>query len=99
MQAQFARHFPSLAAMVRFHELATPVTQQNFVCTPAGSIYGIELSAERMTGPVLRVRTPVPGLALAGQDVSGPGIPGSFASGLYAAAVAEPRLWPRLLQA
>jgi all-trans-retinol 13,14-reductase len=99
MLAQFGRHFPSLAGMVRFHELATPVTQQHYARTPAGSIYGTELSAERMTGPVLRVRRPVPGLALAGQDVFGPGLPGSFASGLYAAAAVEPTLWPRLLQA
>jgi all-trans-retinol 13,14-reductase len=33
-------------------------------------MYGIEMSAERLTTPALRVRTPIHGLMLAGQDVT-----------------------------
>ena len=94
--AQFGRHFPALAPMVRFHELSTPVTQQRYVRSPGGAMYGIEMSAERLTSPALHVRTPLPGLLLAGQDVTSPGIEGAFMGGMLAAAAVEPSLWPML---
>lgn len=94
--AQFRRHFPVLAPLVKFHELATPVTQWRIARTPAGATYGIELSPDRLTGPDLRVNTPVAGLSLAGQDVFGPGVPAAFTAGLFAAAATEPSLWQRL---
>ena len=94
--AQFRRHFPALAPMLRFHELSTPVTQQHFVRSPDGAMYGIEMSAQRLGSDALDVRTPVPGLLLAGQDVSGPGIQAACMSGLLAAAAIEPSLLRRL---
>jgi len=96
MLAQFLRHFPALKPMVRFHELSTPLTQRHYVRSPAGAMYGIEMTAERMTSPALHVRTPVPGLLLAGQDVTSPGVPGAFMGGLMAAATVEPALWRSL---
>ena len=95
--AQFARHFPGLASMVRFHESATPVTQLRYVRSPQGSMYGIELDADRLGSAALNVRTPLPGLLLAGQDVSGPGVQAAAMSGLMAAAVLEPALLRRLV--
>ena len=59
--------------MVRFHELSTPLTQRRYVRSPDGAMYGIEMSAERLTSPALRVCTPVHGLLLAGQDAASPG--------------------------
>jgi all-trans-retinol 13,14-reductase len=94
--AQFARHFPLLAPMVRFHELSTPLTQKHFVRSPDGAMYGLEMSAERLESAALKVRTPVPGLLLAGQDVSGPGIQAATMSGLLAAAAIEPALFRQL---
>jgi all-trans-retinol 13,14-reductase len=91
--AQFLRHFPALQPMLRFHELSTPVTQQRYVRSPDGAMYGIEMTAERLTSPALHVRTPLPGLLLAGQDVTSPGVPGAFMGGLMAAASVEPALW------
>jgi all-trans-retinol 13,14-reductase len=96
MLAQFRRHFPALAPMLRFHELSTPVTQQHFVRSPDGAMVGIEMSARRLGSDALDVRTPVPGLLLAGQDVSGPGIQAACMSGLLAAAAIEPTLLRRL---
>jgi all-trans-retinol 13,14-reductase len=93
MLAQFLRHFPALKPMLRFHELSTPVTQQRYVRSPDGAMYGIEMTAERLTSPALHVRTPLPGLLLAGQDVTSPGVPGAFMGGLMAAATIEPALW------
>lgn len=94
--AQFLRHFPALQPMMRFHELSTPLTQRHFVRSPEGAMYGIEMSAKRLTTPALRVRTPVGGLLLAGQDVIGPGVPAAFMGGLLAAAAIEPSLWSSL---
>jgi hypothetical protein len=36
---QFRRHFPVLAAMLRFHELSTPLTQQHYVRAQDGATY------------------------------------------------------------
>jgi all-trans-retinol 13,14-reductase len=94
--AQFCRHFPALAPMVRFHELSTPVTQRRYVRSPDGAMYGIEMSAHRLTTPALRVSTPVHGLLLAGQDVTSPGVAGAFMGGLMAAVVLEPALLRKL---
>jgi all-trans-retinol 13,14-reductase len=94
--AQFGRHFPALAPMVRLHELSTPVTQHSFVRTPEGATYGLEMSVERLASPALNVRTPVPGLLLAGQDVSGAGVEAASMSGLMAAAAIEPALLRQL---
>jgi all-trans-retinol 13,14-reductase len=41
------------------------------------------------------LRTPLPGLLLAGQDVTSPGVPAAFMGGLMAAASIEPGLWRR----
>ena len=91
--AQFRRHFPALAPMVRYHEAATPLTQQRYVRATGGSMYGIEMSVERVAGDAVRLRSPVPGLVLTGQDVAGPGIAPSFMTGLMAAATVDAGLW------
>ena len=96
MLAQFRRHFPQLAPMLRFHELSTPVTQQRYVRTPDGAMYGIEMTPQRLSSRALNVRTPLPGLLLAGQDVSGAGIQASCMSGMLAAAALVPSLLRQL---
>lgn len=96
MLAQFQRHFPALQPMVRFHELSTPLTQRRYVRSPDGAMYGVEMTAERLTNPDLHVRTPLAGLLLAGQDVTGPGVPAALMGGLMAAATLEPALWARV---
>ncbi len=90
--AQFARHFADLAAMVRFREISTPLSQQRFVRTPAGAMYGLDMSAGRIESKALSVHTPVPGLLLAGQDVTGAGVQPSSISGMLAAAAIRPSL-------
>jgi all-trans-retinol 13,14-reductase len=91
--AQFKRHFPALAPLVDFHEASTPLSQASFVAADHGAMYGLEMSAARMGQRALRVRTPLPGLLLAGQDAASPGIQGAFMGGFMAAASIEPRLW------
>jgi all-trans-retinol 13,14-reductase len=94
--AQFGRHFPGLAPLVRFHELATPVTHRHYARTPSGAMYGLEMDPQRLASPALDIRTPVHGLLLAGQDVFGAGVPAAAMSGLLAATALEPRLLMRL---
>ena len=94
--AQFKRHFPMLAPMIDFHELSTPLSQASFVVADRGAMYGLEMSAGRMSHSALKVRTPVPGLLLAGQDVGSPGIQGAFMGGFMAAASIELRLWKEM---
>jgi all-trans-retinol 13,14-reductase len=94
--AQFERHFPALAPMVRFHEAATPLTQRRFVRAVDGAMYGLEVSVARQGSDAIKLRTPVPGLLLAGQDVVGPGVQAAFMGGLMAAATVEPVLWRKL---
>jgi all-trans-retinol 13,14-reductase len=96
MLAQFKRHFPELAPLVDFHELSTPLSQATFVGAHRGAAYGIELSAERLGSDALGVRTPVPGLFLAGQDAMSPGVQGAFMGGFAAAAAVDPRLWKEM---
>jgi all-trans-retinol 13,14-reductase len=93
---QFDRLFPALRPMRRFHELATPLTQRRFVHADGGAMYGLEMTGERLASDDLKLRTPVPGLLLAGQDVGGPGVQAAFMTGLMAAATLEPALWRQL---
>jgi all-trans-retinol 13,14-reductase len=94
--AQFKRHFPRLAQMIDFHEVSTPLSQTSFIGADRGAMYGLEMSAERMGHTALKIRTPVRGLLLAGQDAAGPGIHGAFMGGFMAAASVEPRLWAEM---
>jgi all-trans-retinol 13,14-reductase len=96
--AQFKRHFPGLAPLIDFHEVSTPLSQASYVQADHGAMYGLEMSPERMRRPALRVRTPVSGLLLAGQDAVSPGIQGAFMGGFMGAASIEPRLWKQMLK-
>ncbi len=91
--AQFLRHFPQLAPAVDYHEASTPLSQAFFVGAPRGAMGGLEMSRPRIQSDALRVRTPVPGLFLAGQDAASLGVQGAFMGGYMAAAALEPRLW------
>jgi len=94
--AQFQRHFPRLAPLIDFHELSTPLSQASFVGAHRGAMYGLEMSAARLGSDALRVRTPVRGLLLAGQDAGSMGVQGAFMGGFMAAAALEPRLWKEM---
>jgi all-trans-retinol 13,14-reductase len=94
--AQFRRHFPALAARIAHVEVSTPLSTVAFTGADEGGIYGLATSPRRFLSDALAPRTPVPGLFLAGQDVSAPGITGAMMGGMMAAASIEPRIWRRL---
>jgi phytoene dehydrogenase-like protein len=94
--AQFAQHFPDIAARVVHHGASTPISVATYVGSEHGAIYGLETTPRRFLSNALRPRTPIGGLFLAGQDAATPGIAGAMLGGLMAAANAEPKLWALL---
>jgi len=90
--AQFERHFPALAPLVRCRELSTPLSTAAFTGAYQGASYGLEVTPRRFRSTALSARTPVPGLFLTGQDVVSPGVTGAMMGGVMAAAALDPRL-------
>jgi all-trans-retinol 13,14-reductase len=90
--AQFARHFPRLAPMVKFVASSTPVSVATYTGAEHGAMYGLSTSPARFLSDALRPRTPIGGLFLAGQDACCPGVTGALMGGLMAAVAAEPKL-------
>jgi all-trans-retinol 13,14-reductase len=90
--AQFGRHFPRLATMVRHVTSSTPISVAAYTGAEHGAMYGLTTSPARFLSDALRPRTPVGGLFLAGQDACCPGITGALMGGLMAAVSVEPRL-------
>jgi all-trans-retinol 13,14-reductase len=54
------------------------------------------MTVERPSSGALRLRVPMPGRLLAGQDVTGPGVQSALMGGLMAAATIKPALWREL---
>ena len=93
LMAMFERHFPRLAKLVVYRELATPLSTITFTRHRKGAFYGLDVTPERVMCDGLRAKTPIPGLHLAGQDVLSPGIPGALWGGLLAAATVDPNVF------
>ena len=94
--AEFAKHFPDLAKLVTYHELATPLATVAFTGHRQGAFYGLDVTPERVMCHALRAKTPIEGLFLAGQDVASPGIPGALWGGLLAAASINPKVLAKI---
>jgi len=90
--AQFGRHYPRLAPMVRYVASSTPVSVATYTGAEHGAMYGLATTPERFLSDALRPRTPIGGLFLAGQDACCPGVTGALLGGLMAAVSLEPRL-------
>jgi all-trans-retinol 13,14-reductase len=90
--AQFGRHYPRLAPMVRLVISSTPLSVAAYTGAEHGAMYGLEVTPQRFLSEALRPRTPVGGLFLAGQDACCPGVIGALMGGLMAASAVEPRL-------
>ena len=92
LMRQFETHFPDLAKLVVYRELATPLSTVGFTGHREGAFYGLDVTPKRVMSDALRAKTPVPGLFLSGQDVASPGIPGALWGGLLAAASVDPKV-------
>ena len=93
---EFARYFPKLADLIVFHELSTPLATASITGHRQGSFYGLDVTPQRIMSDALRMKTPIEGLYLTGQDVLTPGIPGAFWGGLLAAGSIDARLFMHL---
>ncbi|WP_144057738.1 phytoene desaturase family protein [Novipirellula maiorica] len=91
--AQFAKYFPRLAELIVFHELSTPLATASITGHRMGSFYGLDMTPHRITTDALRMKTPIDGLYLTGQDVLSPGIPGAFWGGFLCACSIDPKVF------
>ena len=89
---QFKKYFPRLADLVVFRELATPLATASITGHRKGSFYGLDVTPKRVMSDALRMKTPIKGLYLTGQDVLLPGIPGAMWGGLLCAASIDPKV-------
>jgi all-trans-retinol 13,14-reductase len=85
MQAEVERNVPALAGRVDYAELSTPLSTRHFTNYAHGEAYGLAATPARFRLRSLKPRTPVPGLYLAGQDVSLLGVTGALFGGALAA--------------
>ena len=89
---QFERYFPDLAKLVVFKELSTPLSTAWITGHRHGAFYGIEATPARMLSDALRMKTPIKGLYLSGQDVVSPGVPGAMWGGILCATSIDPKV-------
>ncbi|WP_339735179.1 NAD(P)/FAD-dependent oxidoreductase [uncultured Gimesia sp.] len=89
---QFKKYFPKLAELVVFREVATPLATASITGHTKGSFYGLDVTPQRVLSNALRMKTPIKGLYLTGQDVVSPGIPGALWGGLLCATSIDPKM-------
>lgn len=94
--AQFKKHHPKLAELVKFYELSTPLSTAYFIRAPQGAIYGLAPTPQRFGAHGLSARTPVKNLYMTGCDVAVLGIAGALTGGIITAGVLETQVLKRL---
>lgn len=93
---QFKKYFPRLADLVVIREIATPLATESITGHTKGSFYGLDVTPQRVLSDALRMKTPIDGLYLTGQDVLSPGVPGALWGGFLCAASIEPRVFEHI---
>ena len=89
-------HTDPFAELVVFRELSTPLATAAITGHKQGSFYGLEVTPRRMLSDALRMKTPVKGLYLAGQDALTPGIPGAMWGCFLGAASLDPKVFAHM---
>ncbi len=93
------RHVPQIEGKIDICELSTPVTTRHFANYACGEVYGLAHIPARFGDPLLRPRTPIPGLFLTGQDVATCGVAGALMGGvLCASAILHRDLMSRIVR-
>jgi len=96
MFEQFERYFPEAAKLAVHRELATPLTMAGVTGHYHGAFYGLDVTPKRIFSEALRIKTPIKGLYISGQDACSPGIGGALWGGVLAAANVDPRVFTHL---
>lgn len=94
--SEFAGYFPRVAELTVYKELSTPLTTVEITGHNKGGFYGLEVTPRRFMSDALRIKTPINGLYLSGQDVVSPGIPGALWGGLLCAACVDPKIFKEM---
>lgn len=89
----FRHYLPELADLLVYAELSTPLSTVSVTGHHQGAFYGLDVTPERMRCDALRMKTPVDGLFLGGQDAASPGVPGALWGGLLSAACVDPKVY------
>lgn len=79
--------FPQVKGHVIFTELGTPLTNNHFMATSEGEVYGASHTTQRYTvwQDALQPATPIPGLFLTGQDIFCDGVGAALIAGTLTA--------------
>ena len=88
MVEQVCKLVPQIRPHIDYIEIGSPVTNQHYLASPQGEVYGLDHGKERFApwmAARLRPQTDVSGLYLAGQDVFCCGFFGALFGGLMAA--------------
>lgn len=81
---------PGLSEHIVYRDEASPLTFARYDWSSTGSIYGVA-QTDRLKG----VKSPIPGLVVAGSSTHGPGVEAALISGAYAADALLPGLLAR----
>lgn len=87
---QTLRFYPQLKDKRAYFDVGTPLTNQFYIGSPKGEIYGIDHTTKRFNPLVsaeLRPATPISGLYLTGQDITSCGFTGTLYAGLLTSCV------------
>jgi all-trans-retinol 13,14-reductase len=80
-----AQRYPELKANIQSYQIATPLTFRDYMGSPDGSIYGIMADVNNPAQTQIPLRTKIPNLLLAGQNI---GLHGVLGVSINAIAVA-----------
>ncbi|MEM7158107.1 MAG: NAD(P)/FAD-dependent oxidoreductase [Myxococcota bacterium] len=97
LMASVERRWPGLVGDVAIKDVATPLTNQHFVGSPDGAIYGPSAIPAQFGHRGFRPTGPVGGLFLAGAGVFSPGVVPSLATGVVAGKAAAASVRSRSL--
>lgn len=89
----FKREFPALKDHIKYVDLGTPLTNDFYLGSTRGEVYGLDHSVSRFSPEyqrLLRPEQPIKGLYLTGQDVASCGIGGALVGGALCATAIKP---------
>ncbi|CAK4086745.1 unnamed protein product [Aphanomyces euteiches] len=93
----FLKEFPKVSReSIEVAELGTAVTNDFYLGTQRGAVYGLAHTPARYASDVVNPRTPIANLYLSGQDILACGIIGAAYSGLMTAAIIQSTVLPKL---
>ena len=93
----FCKEFPHLKSRIKYRELGTAVTNDFYLGTHRGAVYGLAHTPERFATPIdpFFLSKSIPNLYLTGQDICGCGIATAIMSGVVTAGSVSPMSWLR----